>query len=88
MKFIINNKEYDFDKEITFEELLKMEKHGVALTRIEAEPFNQAINLGCYALNMKKDDLVKEVNEHFKNGGKIENVLAFLNILTESDFFK
>jgi len=88
MLFKLNNKEYDFNKEITFRELLKMEKCGVALTKIENEPINQATSMVCYVTGLSKEKAIKEIEEHYANGGSISDILDFLNILLESNFFK
>ena len=88
MTYKLNNKEYNFDKEITFRELLKMEKCGVALAKIEDEPFNQAVGMVSYVTGLDKAKTLKEIDEHFANGGDVNDIIAFLNVLTNCDFFK
>lgn len=88
MIYKLNNKEYDFNKKITFREILEMEKCGVALAKIEDEPFNQATGMVCYVTGLDKEEAIKEIDEHCANGGSVNDIINFLNVLLKSDFFK
>ena len=88
MTYKLNNKEYNFDKEINFREILKMEKCGVSFTKLEDEPFNQAIGMVSYVTGLDKAKTLKEIDEHFENGGSFDDIIAFLNVLVNCDFFK
>ena len=87
MIYKLNDKEYE-TKEINFRELVKMEKCGVNLTAISDNTFTQAECIISYITGLSKDKVEKEIDEHFENGGTIEEVFKCFNILTESDFFK
>ncbi len=87
MNYKLNEKEYE-TKEITFKEVVKMEKCGVNFNAIENASFSQAEALISYITGLSKDKVDFEIDEHLKKGGSIEEVFLCFNVLIESDFFK
>ena len=87
MIYKLNEKEYE-TKEITFKEVVKMEKCGVNFNAMDNATFSQAEALISYITGLSKDKVDFEIEEHLKKGGNIEEVLLCFTILTESDFFK
>lgn len=87
MIYKLNNKEYE-TKEITFGELVKIEKAGVDIMTLgKSNTFSQAVAMISYITGLSKDKVMKECDEHLNNGGDFEDIFQCFNCLTESDFF-
>lgn len=87
MIYKLNNKEYEV-KEITFGEIVKMEKKGVDLLTLgKSNTFSQAVAMISYITGLPQEKVMIECNEHIENGGSIDDIFQCFNCLTESDFF-
>ena len=88
MIYKLNNKEYE-TKEVTFRELVKMEKCGVDITTLgTSNTFGQAVCMVSYITGLSKEKATDEIDAHINNGGSIEDVFKCFEVLTNSDFFK
>ena len=87
MIFNLNGKEYE-TKEVTFGEVIKMERCGVNFNAIDSKSFTQALAMIVYITKLSIDKVQREIDEHLEKGGNIEDIFKCFEVLTESDFFK
>lgn len=85
-KFTINNKVY-FPKDLDFNFLCVLDKHDIDVNHMAG-----MAAVGCflaYCGNMTEEEANKEISEHVKNGGSIEDVFnAYKDCIEESGFFR
>lgn len=87
MIYKLNNKEYEV-KNITFREIVKMEKCGVDIMTLgKSNTFGQAVAMISYITGLSNNKVMDEIDAHLENGGTLEEVIKCFEVLTESDFF-
>ena len=84
---IINSKEYKVP-EINFGAICKLEKLGVNFNDIESQTFNFICGLVAYTIDGSMEKAGKEIDEHIKNGGSVDNFNVLIKAVTDSDFFQ
>ena len=83
---IINGKEYKV-KEIDFNIMCELEDNGVSITDMDKKPFS--VIRGFLAVIMGVDNITagKELSEHLKKGGSIEELASEISELVENSGF-
>lgn len=88
MIYKLNNKEYEV-KDITFREIVKMEKCGVDIMTLgKGNTFGQAVAMVSYITGLSKEKALDEIEAHLDNGGTLNDVIKCFEIFEDSDFFK
>lgn len=88
MEYTLNGKTYEL-KEVTFREVVKMEKCGVDLMTLgKKNTMTQIGAMVSYITGLSFDKALDEIDAHIQNGGTLDDVTKCLTYLADSDFFK
>lgn len=86
--FTINGKEYHSEKEVDFKAVYAMSKMGLQVLNLSKEdPWELMVCLVSYFGGISKEKALNELNEHFKNGGKISDLEPLIDYFGKGDFF-
>lgn len=84
----INGKNYTIPA-VDFEVIAKLEEHGIDLKNLDKRPVGFVAAMVAVAMNCSYSEALKEINEHFKNGGDLKEASIEANeAIQNSDFFK
>lgn len=83
---IINGKEYKV-KEISFNTMCELEDNGVSITDMDKKPFSVIRGFLAVIMGVDNNTAGKELNEHIKNGGSIEELATEISKLVENSGF-
>lgn len=88
--FTINGKEYHSEKEVDFKAIYTMSsKMGLQVVNLGNEdPWELMVCLVSYFGGISKGKALNELNDHFKNGGKISDLEPLMEYFCKSDFFQ
>lgn len=87
--FTINGKEYHSEKEVDFKAVYAMSKMGLQVLNLSNEdPWELMVCLVSYFGGISKGKALNELNDHFKNGGKISDLEPLIEYFGKSDFFQ
>lgn len=83
----INNK-IVIIKPIDFEAICKLEDLGFDVTKVGSKTFSSLRSSVAFHMGITLQEASSEIEEHIKNGGKVEEFAPLLEAITESDFFQ
>lgn len=87
--FTINGKEYHSEKEIDFKAVYAMSKMGLKVMSLSDEdPWELMVCLVSYLAGISKERALNELNDHFKNGGKMSDLEPLIEYFGNGDFFR
>ena len=87
-RFTINKKEYNA-KPFDFNLICDLEDMGVSVADIARKPIATVRAYFALCVNGGKEVAGKELEEHLKNGGSLEDIMSVMSAeMDESDFFR
>lgn len=84
---IINSKEYKVP-EINFGTMCDLEDLGVDITTIQNKSMTFIRGLVALTIGCDTNKASKEISEHLMNGGSVDDFVALIEAVTNSDFFQ
>ena len=86
----LNGKKYTIDTNINFGTMCGLEERGVDFLTLGngKNTFTQIRNLVGYFTGLSDEETEKEITEHLKNGGSINDFTGLFEVLVNSDFFQ
>lgn len=88
MQFKVNGKEYK-SKEFDYNLICDLEEIGISLEQITTKPLSMVRAYFAICAGKDKEFVGKEIVEHMKNGGNINDVMeAMTKEMELSDFFR
>lgn len=88
MKTIVINGKSITTKPINFEAICELEDMGFEVLSVRRRAFSSIRSAFAYHSGFSLDEASSQIEEHIKNGGRVEDFTPFLEAITESDFFK
>ena len=86
--FTVNGKRY-VAREIAFNTVCDLEDMGVSLQEMPKKTMSTARAYLAICANISKEDAGKEIEDHIKSGGKLEDIFnVFTEEINESGFFQ
>lgn len=86
--FEVNGKSYKA-KAFDFNLVCDLEDMGISMSTASDKPSSMARAYFAICANMSKEDAGKEIEEHVKNGGNLNDVMITMSEeLEKSDFFR
>lgn len=86
-KITINSKDYNL-KPIDFNAVCELEDLGLDVSALKSKSMSTARALLAFHGGISVEEAGKEIMEHFKNRGTIDDLSELFNHLAESDFFQ
>lgn len=84
--FTLNGKTYTA-KEIDFNMICDLEEQGISLEDIEKKPMSMIRTYIAICMNATKEYAGKQMEEHFINGGKLDDVATVMGEAMETSGF-
>ena len=84
-KITINGKEYELPQ-INFKAIVELEKLGVDFA--EMREFGTILAVTAYTIKGTTDKASEEIESHIENGGKIDDFVPLIKVVTDSSFFQ
>ena len=86
-KITINSKEYEVP-EINFGTMCELEDMGIDILNIQNKSFNFIRGLVTLTIGGNLQKATEEIDAHLNNGGSIDDFVALIEAVTNSDFFQ
>lgn len=86
-KVKINGKEFSI-KKIDFNAMCELEELGLDTVRAGQKTLSTFRALVAWVMGIDSEEAGVELTNHFKNGGKVDDLLVLQEALQDSDFFK
>lgn len=83
----INNKEYNI-KKIDFNALCELEDLGFAVGEVKSKTFKTLRALVAFVAECDVEKASEIIEQHLKNGGKVDDFTPLFTMISESDFFR
>lgn len=83
----INGKNYTI-KNIDFKAICELEELGLSLAEIKSKTFSCLRSCVAFQIGATLDQANIEIEEHFKKGGKLEDLIPCIEAVVNSDFFQ
>lgn len=84
---MINNKVVVI-KNIDFSAICELEDLGLDVSKVGSKTFSSVRSAVAFHMGISLDDAGKEIENHIKNGGKLDALVPLLEAIVESDFFQ
>lgn len=87
MKIVtINNKPVEV-KPIDFQAICELEDLGFDINSLSKKSFTTMRCAVAYNMNISLQEASTEIENHIKNGGKLDDLVPFIEAILQSDFF-
>lgn len=86
-EIVINGKSYKL-KKVDFQGICELEDLGFDATSIKGKTFNLLRACFAYHAGLDLDKASKEIENHIKNKGKLDDFEPFIISVVQSDFFQ
>ena len=86
-EIVINGKNYKLRK-VDFNGICQLEDLGFSATDLKGKTFSSLRACFAYHAGLDLDSAAKEIEQHIKNKGKLDDFEPFIVSVIESDFFQ